>query len=129
MANKRFVAKKVGDQYVLVPQGKDQEMCRVAWGAGGALLALMGKHRGGLLGLGAMALGGGMVYRGVMGYSPLKAILSDQRRGQSGDPKQTPSYHHDWKGASQVPIDEVDEAAMESFPASDPPAHTQVRTA
>lgn len=121
---KRYEAKKVGDQYVIVPQAENEEMNRVAWSAGGLLVGLIGLKRGGVTGLALAAAGGLMMHRGIMGYNLLSKLVCDNAGGKSGDPTQTPSYHHDWKRTDQVPADEVEEAAMESFPASDAPAHT-----
>jgi hypothetical protein len=38
-------------------------------------------------------------------------------------PEGTPSYRDDGCRCSQTPQDRIDEEAMESFPASDPPGH------
>jgi len=122
MAKKRFEAKKIGDQYVLVPKGQGQECARCTMTAAGAIVALLGLRRGGLLGLVLTGAGAGMMFRGVMGYNALSRIFPAHQGGKSGDSTLTPSHHHDWKSTAQLPADEIDEAAMESFPASDPPS-------
>ena len=69
------------------------------------------------------AAGAELMFHGIMGYSALSRIFQEPRGGKQGDSNLTPSHHHDWKSTEQLPADEVDEAAMESFPASDPPSH------
>ncbi len=119
----RYVVRKVGDRYITEPVASAGiEICSLCT-AGGGLLALYGAGKGGWLGLGLTALGGGMFYRGLTGRNPVKLFRGRSSRARSGEASLGPSYPHDYRGRSnQLPADEIDEAAMESFPASDPPS-------
>ena len=77
--------------------------------AGGAMLAALGLRRRGLMGGLLTAVGGALVYRGLSGQDDLTRARawSAQTLRERG-----------WTAA-----DHIDEAAQESFPASDPPSH------
>ncbi|MDQ3439275.1 MAG: hypothetical protein M3478_02865 [Planctomycetota bacterium] len=121
MATPTFVAQKVGDQYILVPKNSPTQ--RPMWGVAGGLLLLHGFTRRSNLGLVMMVAGAAMTYRGATGLSPWFRFCCDKTTRDGADSHDGgPSYQHPSPRVSQAPADEVEEASMGSFPASDPPA-------
>ena len=126
MAAPTYVAKKVGDQYVVVPKNPLSTSDGTAWIVGGSIVAGLGLLRGGLGGLTVAVLGASAICRGVTGKNPWTMLLNDlcPQCLEGGDGKESPSFQNDTIPATQKPQDDVEEMSMESFPASDPPART-----
>ena len=123
MKTPRYVAKRVGRDYVLVRVDTGEVMQRVGIATGGLLMLGWGASHRGLTGALASVAGAALAYYGWTGQNPLELIRKSSP--PQGSPSDAPSYRHHGERSAQMPEDKVDEAAMESFPASDPPASHQ----
>lgn len=126
MTTPRYIVKRVGDQFEFKRCDAQHKTNMAMLTVGGGIMAIYGLGRGGLLGLGVAALGGTLAYQSLMGRNVLE-LLGGTCGGRRPQDEAGPSYQHDDHAATrQRPEDDVEEASMESFPASDPPARSAV---
>ena len=124
MIRPHYMTKRVGDDYVLVRVDPIGQVGRWVAGAIGLSLVSRAIRRSGIVGMFGFVAGGACLYHAVTGQNPMDLVCS-KSQARHGNESDSPSFPGETKTgqARQVPSDAVEEAAMESFPASDAPAH------
>jgi hypothetical protein len=129
MAAPHYIAEKVGEKYVLVRKNIGSDLERPQLLIGGAITAGVGLFHRGRKRRVLMSIGGTLLVVGLLcsgNRNSGKASSKKVKRFSRG-----PSYQHEDEGLKprQKPLDDIEEASMESFPASDPPTRPTPPTA
>jgi hypothetical protein len=110
------------------------EFERLASLVGGTGLVLYGLSRYSLKGVGWACVGGYLIYRGLTGYCPAFKAAHISTASQIKPPQIKAGNQARYQSQQQKPVDPaiendglIDEVALQSFPASDPPAWTTSR--
>ncbi len=120
MVTPHYVTKRVGEEYVLVRVDPLGHVGRMISGGIGTAILSRGVRGGGLGAMIACLAGAGFLYHALTGQNPMN-LLTDKPKAKHGEEKDSPSFPGEAE-SRQVPADALEEASMESFPASDPPA-------
>lgn len=123
MNTPRYIAKMVNGDYELCRADATHQIHRSILAVIGAGLAIGGLSRGSAAGGAMVGIGAGLIYAGVTGKNPLSLLKS--LGGNVGSREQLGPSHQSGRKVQRMQgaQDEVEEASMASFPASDPPAH------